>query len=171
MRFRSPKSESTRQCGATGPRYTMRTWPRGGCGCSSGCVIDMTSSLRRGVGGPRTERDLDALLVVAAHELDGDLVTGLLGPDQHRQLRSRRDGLAVEGRDDVLALQAGLLSRGTGFDVADHSAVIDRQPELVLQVGRDGGKIGDTKEGAARLRLVSSFAKVVEQRLDLFDLD
>jgi WhiB family redox-sensing transcriptional regulator len=35
MTARSPNSEWTSQWGATGPRYTTRTWPRGGCGASS----------------------------------------------------------------------------------------------------------------------------------------
>src|SRR5436190_8106396 len=104
-------------------------------------------------GGPDAERDRDGLRLAVAAERERDLVAGSAGRDGRRQVVGARHGLAVDGRDHVAGLQAGLVGGRAGDDRPDAGAGAGRNvADLDAEVGvldlaaRDDGG-GDALDG------------------------
>src|SRR4051812_6693514 len=105
MTARSPKSECTSQCGATGPRYTTRTWPLGGS-LTSGSALAMDMRLRpyRFVGHGLTSA-LPPVFLATSRDLDSSWNQTPLGPVDTSDRRS--DGIRVDATGSVPRDPAG----------------------------------------------------------------
>src|SRR3954454_18945599 len=99
--------------------------------------------------GLLAERHGDGLLLAVAEVGDLDLVAGLVGLDEEREVVGRRDVLSVELGDDVAAeldvlavelrrdvapTQARLIGRAVVLDGLDEHAALDREVETLQRV-------------------------------------
>src|SRR5262245_9099209 len=81
------------------------------------------------------DRDGDALRRPVAEQLDRDRLAALLVPQQPDELARGLDAVAVDLRDDVADLEAGLRGRSVRLDRADHDAGVLRRSEVLAQLG------------------------------------